>query len=107
MTISPSSSDPGVGVYVDGVYYARSIGGTLDAFDVSRIEVLRGPCRARCSASNTGGAVLITTDQPENTFGGQIDGVTGRYDRLDVKGHVDIPLGEKVPARLVSGAPDA
>ncbi|MET3665742.1 TonB-dependent receptor [Caulobacter sp. 1776] len=93
-------SDPGVGVYVDGVYYARSIGGTLDAFDVSRIEVLRGPQGTLFGKNTIGGAVIITTDQPKTEFGGKIEGVTGSYDRLDVKGHVDIPLGEKVSARL-------
>ncbi|WP_235523838.1 TonB-dependent receptor [Caulobacter sp. Root487D2Y] len=93
-------SDPGVGVYVDGVYYARSIGGTLDAFDVSRIEVLRGPQGTLFGKNTIGGAVLITTEQPKNAFGGEIGGVTGSYDRLDVKGHVDIPLGQKVSARL-------
>ena len=35
--------DPGVGVYVDGVYYARTIATVFDFLDVERIEVLRGP----------------------------------------------------------------
>ena len=35
--------DPGVGFYVDGVYYARPAATTLDFIDVERIEVLRGP----------------------------------------------------------------
>ncbi|MCK5423820.1 MAG: TonB-dependent receptor plug domain-containing protein, partial [Emcibacter sp.] len=37
------STDPGVGLYIDGVYMARSVGGTLDFADIQRIEVLRGP----------------------------------------------------------------
>ena len=28
------SADPGVGIYVDGVYYARSIGSVLDIIDI-------------------------------------------------------------------------
>ena len=36
-------TDPGAGLYVDGVYYARSIGGALDFLDLERIEILRGP----------------------------------------------------------------
>jgi iron complex outermembrane recepter protein len=36
-------SDPGVGIYVDDVYYARSIGGVLDAVDLASVQVLRGP----------------------------------------------------------------
>lgn len=33
----------GVGLYVDGVYYARPAAATLDFIDVQQIEVLRGP----------------------------------------------------------------
>ena len=35
--------EPGVGIYVDGVYYARTIGSVIDLMDVERIEVLKGP----------------------------------------------------------------
>jgi len=35
--------EPGVGVYVDDVYYARPQSAVLDVFDVERVEVLRGP----------------------------------------------------------------
>src|SRR5690606_28393893 len=35
--------DPGVGFYVDGVYYARPAATTLDFIDTQQIEVLRGP----------------------------------------------------------------
>ena len=37
------TTDPGVGIYVDGVYMSRSAGGVLDVLDIERIEVLRGP----------------------------------------------------------------
>ena len=36
-------TDPGVGIYVDGVYYARSIGGAMDFLQLDRVEILRGP----------------------------------------------------------------
>jgi iron complex outermembrane receptor protein len=93
-------SDPGVGTYVDGVYYARSIGGTLDAFDVSSIQVLRGPQGTLFGKNTIGGAVVITTAQPGDAFGGKIEATTGSLNRFDLKGYVDIPLGEKVSARL-------
>ena len=35
--------DPGVGIYLDGVYLARSVGANQDLPDVERIEVLKGP----------------------------------------------------------------
>ena len=36
------NTDPAVGVYVDGVYIARSIGSMMDIMDLERAEVLRG-----------------------------------------------------------------
>ena len=47
--------EPGVGVYVDGVYYARTIGSTIDLMDVERIEVLKGH-REHCSAATPSAA---------------------------------------------------
>jgi iron complex outermembrane receptor protein len=37
------TTEPGVGLYVDGVYVARSVGAILDIVDIERLEVLRGP----------------------------------------------------------------
>jgi iron complex outermembrane receptor protein len=93
-------SDPGVGIYVDGVYYARSIGGVLDAFSVGRIEVLRGPQGTLFGKNTIGGAVVITTAQPEREAGGQVEVITGRYDRLDIKAHADMPLTDNAFARI-------
>jgi iron complex outermembrane receptor protein len=93
-------SDPGVGVYVDGVYYARSIGGTMDAFDVSRIEVLRGPQGTLFGKNTIGGAVVISTEKPSSQFGSKIEGTIGSLDRRDLKGNINIPLSDKVALRL-------
>ena len=35
--------DPGVGIYLDGVFLARTVGANQDLLDVERIEVLKGP----------------------------------------------------------------
>ena len=42
--------NPGVGVYLDGVYLARTIGANQQLLDVDRIEILRRARKARCSA---------------------------------------------------------
>ncbi len=35
--------DPGVGIYVDDVYYASLTGSIFDLLDLDRVEILRGP----------------------------------------------------------------
>ncbi|MEO7046376.1 MAG: TonB-dependent receptor, partial [Ferruginibacter sp.] len=56
--------DPGVGFYVDGVYYARPAAATLDFIDFERIEILRGPQGTLFGKNTTSGAFNITTRKP-------------------------------------------
>ena len=58
--------DPGVGVYVDGVYLARAMGSLLDIVDVAQVEVLRGPQGTLFGKNTVGGALNITTTRPRD-----------------------------------------
>lgn len=98
-------SDPGVGFYVDDVYYARSIGGVMDAVDIDSVQVLRGPQGTLFGKNAVGGAVLINTATPDlNTMSGRIEGTYGRFDRIDVKGAVNIPIATGLAALRISAA---
>ena len=90
------SADPGVGLYVDGVYYARSIGSVLDLIDIERVEVLRGPQGTLFGRNTTGGAVSIHTIKPHEEFDGKVRVRVGIDDRLDVLGKVNIPISDSV-----------
>lgn len=59
-----TSFDPGVGIYVDGVFVPRAQGSLLDVVDVAQIEVLRGPQGTLFGKNTVGGAVNITTQKP-------------------------------------------
>ena len=70
------SIDPTVGVFVDGVYMGINAGVLFDSFDVEGIEVLRGPQGVLFGRNVTGGAVLLRTKAPGETF--EMSGRAGR-----------------------------
>jgi hypothetical protein len=59
-----AAGDPKVGVYIDGVFMSKTVGGVFDVADLERIEVLRGPQGTLFGRNTTGGAVNVTTKKP-------------------------------------------
>lgn len=92
--------DPGVGIYVDGVYLGRTIGAVLDLVDVERVEILRGPQGTLFGRNTIGGAISLTTRKPEAEFGGEADVKIGTDDLFNARGTVNLPLSETVFARF-------
>jgi iron complex outermembrane recepter protein len=93
--------DPGVGFYVDGVYYARPAATTLDFVDVEQIEVLRGPQGTLFGKNTTAGAFNITTRKPTFTPGATFEASYGNFGFVQAKASVTGPLiKDKLAARL-------
>lgn len=92
--------DPGVGYYVDGVYYARPAAATLDFIDVERIEVLRGPQGTLFGKNTTSGAINITSRKPSFKPGGSFEVSYGNYGYVQAKSSITGPLSKKLAARL-------
>jgi iron complex outermembrane receptor protein len=92
--------DPGVGFYVDGVYYARPAATTLDFIDVEQIEVLRGPQGSLFGKNTTSGAFNITTRKPSFNSGADFEVSYGNFAFLQAKASVTGALGKKVAGRL-------
>ncbi|MEP7094202.1 MAG: TonB-dependent receptor [Flavobacterium sp.] len=92
--------DPGVGFYVDGVYYARPAATTLDFIDVEQIEVLRGPQGSLFGKNTTSGAFNITTRKPSFTSGADFELSYGNYAFLQAKASVTGALSKKIAGRI-------
>lgn len=92
--------EPGVGFYVDGVYYARPAATTLDFIDVERIEVLRGPQGTLFGKNTTAGAMVITTRKPTFRPGGNFEVSYGNYGYIQAKASVTGRIVKNVAGRL-------
>src|SRR5450631_3871736 len=88
--------DPGVGVYLDGVYLARTIGANQNLLDVDRIEILKGPQGTLFGRNTIGGAINIVTHTPgtESTINGSM--TIGAYNRHDVNLTADMPISSDI-----------
>ncbi len=93
--------EPGVGLYIDGVFYARPAAATLDFLDVERVEVLRGPQGTLFGKNTTAGAINVTTRKPRFTRGSDFELNFGNLGFVQAKASVTGPLGsQKVAGRL-------
>ncbi len=92
--------DPGVGFYVDGIYYARPAATTLDFIDIERIEVLRGPQGTLFGKNTTAGAFNITTRTPKFKPGATFEVSYGNYGFVQAKASVTGAITKKIAGRF-------
>ena len=90
-----STSDPGVAVYVDGVYLGRTVGSNLSLNDIERVEVLRGPQGTVFGKNTIGGAINVVTKQPVPEFSSEVQTRIGNHGRLDTGLSLNVPLLEE------------
>jgi iron complex outermembrane receptor protein len=94
------TTEPGVGIYLDGVYVAQSIGSVLNLVDIERIEVLRGPQGTLFGRNTIGGAVSVTSKLPDDALHGDLQVTGGSYERLDIRGSLNVPLSDTLYAKF-------
>ncbi|HWT52211.1 MAG TPA: TonB-dependent receptor [Caulobacter sp.] len=95
--------DPGVGIYVDGVYLARTVGANQDLLDVERIEILKGPQGTLFGRNTIGGAISIVTREPGDTFKFKGDVTVGSFNLMQARGSADLPLAEGLSSSITFG----
>lgn len=93
---------PTVGVYVDEVSQPFSAMTVGSAFDLERVEVLKGPQGTLFGQNSTGGAINYIAAKPTRDFKAGIVASYASFDSVDVEAHVSGPVAENLAFRLAA-----
>ena len=88
------TSDPAVGVYIDGVYVARTFGATTELLGIDRIEVLRGPQGTLFGKNTVGGAINIVSAVPGREQKIEADLRYGSFNTVRGRIYAETPLSD-------------
>ncbi len=88
------TSDPAVGVYIDGVYVARTFGATTELLGIDRIEVLRGPQGTLFGKNTVGGAINIVSAVPGREQKIEADLRYGSFNTVRGRVYAETPLSD-------------
>lgn len=89
--------DPGVGIYIDDVYFGSLSGAAIDLLDLDRVEILRGPQGTLAGMNSLGGAVKLFSRKPDGEGESYVEVAAGSYGRRDITAAGEFTL---VPDRL-------
>lgn len=89
---SNTGYEPGVGMYIDDVYYATTFGSAFQLLDLDRVEILRGPQGTLAGKNSIGGAVKLYSTKPSGDPDAFIEATVGSFSRTDFRGGTNITL---------------
>ncbi|AHE55428.1 TonB-dependent receptor [Sphingomonas sanxanigenens] len=100
-----AAGDPSAAVFLDEIYLGRPAAVAFDAFDIERIEVLKGPQGTLYGRNVVGGGINVITRRPDTSAtDAAAEFSYGNYDRVDGVGFVNLPFAANTGAIRASGA---
>lgn len=88
------------GIYVDDVYISAPSAQSFSVFDLSQVQVLKGPQGTLYGRNTSGGAILFTSNKPTNQFTTDLHLEYGNYNTLNLSGAVGGPVTNDLSVRL-------
>jgi iron complex outermembrane recepter protein len=89
-----------VATHLNGIFQNSSAAQLNRLFDVSQVEVLKGPQGTLYGRNSTGGALNIMTNTPENEFSGNAFIGYGTFNTIRADAAVNVPLGDNWAVRV-------
>ena len=98
--------DPAVPLYFAEVVLTPTQGTNLAMYDLSNVQVLKGPQGTQFGRNSTGGAMLLTPQRPGEELGGYAEAKIGDYNLYHFEGAVDLPASDTLKFRLAGRSVD-
>lgn len=94
--------DQSVGLFVDDIYHGRGRISVADAFDVERIEILKGPQSTFFGNNAIAGALNVVTVKPTDQLDVSARALYGEYGQYASEGAIGGPLTETLSVRVAA-----
>lgn len=95
-----TSFDPGVGVYLDGMYLPRNLSAILDVVDVAQVEVLRGPQGTLFGKNTIGGALNISSTRPQDELDAFMSVRAANHGTVETRAMLNVPIADWIATRV-------
>lgn len=94
------SAYPDVATYIDQAPLPLPVMSALTAFDLERVEVLKGPQGTLFGNNATGGAINFVAAKPTADFTAGAEFSYGRFNTIEASGFISGPITDTLRARL-------
>jgi iron complex outermembrane recepter protein len=92
--------EPGVGIYVDDVYFGTLTGSLFDLLDLDRVEVLRGPQGTLEGMNSEGGAVKLYSKKADANESMSFDMLGGSRNHVEIRAGTNFAIADNLFMRL-------